>query len=318
MKITVLTKSAVSIDSLERALAPWAPLTACASREALLAAAPSTEILVVQNKGFGYRTVDAEVLAAAPRLRLIQHHGVMHDATDVPAAQGRGVPVAVTTGGNHTSVAEIAFHILLAVAKRVNAMRDSVARGVIGQVLCTELAGKTLCIVGTGRIGQVVARMARGFSMRVIGVRRSATLDDDQRAAGIEAVYPVARLREALAAADCVVLAIPLDDTTLHLVGEAELAAMKPGSLLVNVSRGRNVERVALERTLADGRLAAYGTDVWWDEPADPADPLLADPRVYLTPHIGAETREAIDRMSSAVRANVDRLLRGEPLANAV
>ena len=93
---------------------------------------------------------------------------------------------------------------------------------------------------------------------------------------------------------------------------------MKPTAVLVNVSRGPNVDREALDRALAENRLAGFGADVYWKEPADPGDPLLKDPRVFITPHIGAESDEAITRMSMAVRANIDRFVRGEALENVV
>lgn len=318
MKITALTKAPVSVDSLERALTPYLPITACASREALEKEIADTDILVVQNKGFGFRIIDADLLSRAGQLKLIQHHGVMYDATDAQAVKARGIPLAVTSGSNHASVAEITWHIVLCVAKKLAPMQQSIAEGKMGHVLCTELAGKTICIAGIGRIGQAVARMARAFDMRVIGVRRSAVLDADARASGISDVFAIADFKRAIAQSDVIVLALPLNDATYNLVSEAEFAAMKPGALLVNVSRGNNVKRVALEQALASGKLGGYGSDVWWSEPADPNDALLKDARVYVTPHIGAESREAIDRMSTMVRANIDRLLKGETLANIV
>lgn len=318
VKIAILTKAAVSVDSLERAFQPFLPLTVCASREELKAAAATADFIVAQNKGFGFRIIDADLLAGAKNLKLIQHHGVMYDATDAQAARARGIPVAVTPGSNSVSVAEIAWHILMCVAKRLGPMQQSVADGVMGRVLCTELAQKTVCIVGIGNIGKAVARMARGFDMRIIGVRQSAVLDDEARAAGISKVFEVARLNDALAESDFVVLALPLNDATYNLMDEARFAAMKPGAMLVNVSRGNNVKRTALEAALAGGRLGGYGTDVWWTEPADPKDPLLQNPLVYVTPHIGGESREAIDRMSVAARENIDRYLQGKPLLNVV
>ena len=317
-RIAILTKAAVSVDSLARAFEPYLPLIVCSSRDELKAAAPEADFFVVQNKGFGFRIIDADLLGRAGRLKLIQHHGVMYDATDAPAAKARGIPVAVTTGSNTASVAEIAWHILMCVAKRLAPMQKSIADGVMGRVVCTELAHKTVCIVGIGKIGKSVARMARGFDMRVIGVRQSVVLDDEARAAGIEAVFEAGRLREAVAGADFVVLALPLNDATYDLMDAAAFAAMKPGAMLINVSRGNNVKRAALEEALESGRLGGYGTDVWWTEPPDPQDPLLHDERVYATPHIGAESREAIDRMSVAARRNIDRCLQGLPLQNVV
>ncbi len=317
-KIAILTKAAVSVDSLERAFAPFLPLIVCSSREELKAAASVADFFVVQNKGFGFRIIDADLLAQAKKLKLIQHHGVMYDATDAAAAKSLGIPVAVTPGSNSISVAEIAWHILMCVAKRLGPMQKSVVDGVMGRVLGIELAQKTVCIVGVGNIGKAIARMAKGFDMRVIGVRQSLVLDDEARAAGIREVFEVGRLKEALAKSDFVVLALPLNEATFNLMNTAEFAAMKPGAMLINVSRGNHVKRTALEETLKSGHLGGYGTDVWWTEPADPKDPLLQDPFVYVTPHIGGETREAIDRMSVAARENIDRIIQGKPLQDVV
>ena len=317
-KIAILTKAAVSVDSLERAFAPFLPLVVCSSREELKEAAATADFIVAQNKGFGFRIIDADLLSQAKNLKLIQHHGVMYDATDAQAARALGIPVAVTPGSNSVSVAEIAWHILMCVAKRLGPMQKSVADGVMGRVLGTEMAQKTLCIVGIGNIGKAIARMAKGFDMRVIGVRQSSVLDEESRTAGISKVFEVGRLKEALSESDFVVLALPLNDATYNLINTDEFAAMKPGAMLVNVSRGNHVKRTALEAAMKSGRLGGYGTDVWWTEPADSGDPLLQDPLVYVTPHIGGETREAIDRMSVAARENVDRILQGKPLQDVV
>ncbi len=317
MNIAILSSAQISIESLQRAFKSYPPLTVCQNRDELARALPSADILVAQNKGFHYHIVSADLLATAKRLKLVQHHGVSYDATDARAAAALGIPVAVTTGQNHTSVAETAFHILMCCAKKVHETQRSIREGLMGRVLCTELAGKTLCIVGVGKIGQALATMAKGFGMKVIGVRRRAGADDVS-ASGIESVYTVDRLNDALAVSDFVVLAIPLNDETFNLIGDAQFRAMKPTAALINISRGPNVDREALDRALAENRLAGFGADVYWKEPADPKDPLLQDPRVFITPHIGAESREAIDRMSMAARANVDRLVNGQPLQNVV
>jgi len=317
MNIAILCSAPISIDSLQRALKPYMPVTVCQNQDQLAQALPTAEILVAQNKGFHYHIVSAELLKTTRKLKLIQHHGVSYDATDAQAARALGITVAVTSGQNHTSVAETAFHIMMCCAKKVHETQRSIREGVMGRVLCTELAGKTLCVVGVGKIGQALARMAKGFGMKVIGVRRRAG-GDDVSSSGIESVTTVDRLNDALAASDFVILAIPLNDETFNLIGDAQFRAMKPTAVLVNVSRGPNVDRDALVRAMAENRLAGFGADVYWKEPADPADPLLADPRVFITPHIGAESGEAIDRMSMAARENIDRYVKGEPLLNVV
>lgn len=317
MKIAILSSAPVSIASLRDALKEYPPLTVCQTREALLDALPAAEVLVAQNKGFPYHIIDASALKRAQRLRLIQHHGVSYDASDAAAAAQLGIPVAVTTGGNHVSVAEIAFHIMISLAKKAREAQASVEAGVMGRVLCTELAGKTLCVVGVGRIGKALARMAHGFDMNMIGVRRSAQTDDVLQA-GFSRVCTIERLHEALAISDFVVLAVPLNDQTFDLIGTPEFEAMRTSAMLINVSRGPNVNREALAGALAKNRIGGFGADVYWTEPADPQDPLLRDPRVFITPHIGAESIEAITRMSMAAKDNIDRLRDGKPLLNVV
>lgn len=317
MNIAILCSAPISIASLENALKPYLPLTVCQNRDQLARALPSADILVAQNKGFHFHIVEAALLATARRLKLIQHHGVSYDATDAKAAAALGIPVAVTLGQNHASVAETAFHIMMCLAKKVHETQRSVREGVMGKVLCTELAGKTLCLVGVGKIGKALAAMARGFGMKVIGVRKRALADDVARS-GIEKTFTIDRLNEALAISDFTILAIPLNDETFNLIGEPQFKAMQPGAMLVNVSRGPNVNREALLKALEENRIGGFGADVYWTEPADPGDPLLQDPRVFITPHIGAESSEAINRMSMAVRENIDRLVKGEPLRNVV
>lgn len=316
MKIAFLSKTEINIRYLTEGLAPHA-VTSCRSRDELLRALPEIEVLVVQNQGFPHKTVDAECLRAARCLRLIQHHGVAHDATDAQEAARLGISVATIPGQNSRSVAEHAFFLLLALARRARESQDLVRAGRMGEVECTELEGKTLCVVGIGTIGKMLTRMAKGFSMRVIGVRRNPSADD-ARQTGADLVFGVDRLRDALAMADCIILSLPLNAETFDLVGAEELRAMKPGALLVNVSRGRHVNRPALESALREGRLGGFATDAWWDEPADPRDPLLQDERVIVTPHTGGKSVEAIRRSVQAVRDNVERLARDEPLSGLV
>jgi phosphoglycerate dehydrogenase-like enzyme len=315
MNIAILCSAPISIDSLQKALQPYGPLTVCRNQGELARALPAADVLVAQNKGFHFHIIDAKLLATAKQLKLIQHHGVSYDATDAKAAAALDITVAVTSGQNHASVAETAFHILMCVAKKVHETQRSVQEGVMGRVLCTELDGKTLCLVGVGKIGQRLAAMGAGFGMKVIGVRKRVGSDTP---AGFDRIFGVDRLKDALALSDFVVLAIPLTEDTFNFIGAAEFEAMKPGAVLVNVSRGPNVSRDALLKALAENRIAGFGADVYWKEPADPRDPLLEDPRVFITPHIGAESAEAITRMSQAVRANIDRFAKGEPLENVV
>jgi D-3-phosphoglycerate dehydrogenase len=316
MKVAFLSKTEISIRYLTEGLAPF-PVTACRGRDELLRAIPDADVVVVQNQGFHQRTFDAQCFEAARRLRLVQHHGVACDVTDVEAATRRNVPVATVPGLNGRSVAEHAFFLLLALARSARPAQRLVAEGRMGELECVELAGKTLCVVGLGAIGKMLAIMGRGFSMRVIGVRRNPGAEDARRA-GVDAVYGAGQLRDALAQADFTVLALPLGPETVGLIGGGEFEAMKRGAMLVNVSRGPHVDRGALEAALARGDVGGYASDVFWSEPPDPADPLLRDERVYFTPHMGGKSIESIRRCVTAVRENIERIARGEAPVNVV
>jgi phosphoglycerate dehydrogenase-like enzyme len=316
MKIAFLSRTEVNIGHLTAGLAPY-DVMACRTPAELLRTIALADVLVVQNQGFHPHTVNAACFEAARRLRLVQHHGVACDATDLEAATRLGVPVATVPGQNSRSVAEHAFFLLLALARRARVAQRLVDEGRMGETDCRELAGKTLCVVGLGTIGKMLAAMARGFSMNVVAVRKNPAAESATEA-GVDAVYGTPQLRHALAAADFVVLALPLDRDTRGLIGCAELAAMKVGAMLVNVSRGPHVEREALERALAKNHLGGFATDAYWTEPADPRDPLLLDERVMVTPHMGGKSLESIQRTVAAVRANIDRLVRGEPLLYVV
>ena len=171
----------------------------------------------------------------------------------------------------------------------------------IGTPLGEELAGKTLGVIGMGRTGAALAERARALGMRVIALRRG----DADRAAFFAACHAVS-------------VHCPLTPETRGLLDAAALAALPPGALVVNCARGPIIDRAALEAALAIGRLGGVGLDVWWDEPADPADPLLADPRVLVTPHVAGSTEEAFSRIAEIVVGNLERLVRGEPLEHRI
>jgi phosphoglycerate dehydrogenase-like enzyme len=240
------------------------------------------------------------VIAAAPRLVLIQQPAAGHDKIDVAAARARGIPVCNAPGASHVAVAEAALFLLLALARRLPAARAAFERAAIGEPLGIELAGRTLGVIGPGRIGGAVAERARALGMIVRTLGRGASADE----------------RTAFfAACDAFSIHCPLTDATRGLVGADAFAAMKPGALVVNVARGAVIDRTALEAALATGRLGGVGLDVVWTEPWDPTDPLFRDPRVVVLPHVAGSTEEAFDRVAAIVWENLDRLRRGTPLA---
>ena len=263
-------------------------------REPLAKAIATVDVLLPSNA-----MVDAEVIAAGRDLRLIQQPAAGVENIDVEAARSRGVPVCYAPGANPVAVAEAALLLMLALARRLPRAREAFAAATIGEPPGVELAGRTLGIVGRGRTGAAVARVAAGIGMEVrsVGSQRS---DEEWRAL--------------LAAADVISLHCPLTAATRGLLDDAAFAAMKPGALVVNCARGAVIDRGALERALASGRLGGVGLDVFWDEPWDPADPLFARPEVVALPHVAGSTEEAFTRVADIVGGNVERLARGDPL----
>jgi phosphoglycerate dehydrogenase-like enzyme len=256
------------------------------------------EILLPSNA-----VITPEVIAAAPRLRLIQQPAAGTDRIDRPAAAARDIPICNAPGANHVAVAEAAVFLLLAVARRAPLAARAFAARQIGVPLGIELAGKTLGVIGMGRAGTAVAERARGLGMTVIELGRTAT--PGERTAFF-------------AASDAITIHCPLSAATRGMLDAAAFAAMRPGVLVVNVARGGVIDRDALAQALAGDRLGGVGLDVHWDEPADPADPIYADPRVVALPHIGGSTVEAFGRIADVVIDNLGRLRRGEPLRHRI
>jgi phosphoglycerate dehydrogenase-like enzyme len=247
--------------------------------------------------------ITPDVIAAAPRLRLIQQPAAGTEWIDRAAAAARDIPICNTPGTNHVAVAEAAVFLLLALARRAPLAARAFAARQIGVPAGIELTGKTLGVIGMGRAGTAVAERARGLGMTVIEVGRTAT--------------PAERTA-VFAASDAITIHCPLTPQTLGMLDAAAFAAMRPGVLVVNVARGAVIDRAALVAALAKGRLGGVGLDVHWDEPADPADPIYSDPRVVALPHIGGSTVEAFGRITDIVIDNLRRLSRGEPLRHQV
>ncbi|MDZ7748760.1 MAG: hydroxyacid dehydrogenase [Halofilum sp. (in: g-proteobacteria)] len=267
---------------------------------------PGLERLVRDADAIVVRTtrIGADVVAAAPALQLVARHGVGYDAVDVDALSARGIPLALTGDVNSGAVAEHALALMLALAKRIPAYDHAIRTGDYGirdTFGASELADKTLLCIGFGRIGRKVAALCRALSMRVL-VSDPFAAAGDVEAAG---ATPIADLREGLAAADWVTLHAPRSASTEHLLGRAEIGAMKPGAFLVNVARGGLVDEVAALEALEAEHLAGIGLDVFEHEPLPADDPLARHPRTVLTPHSAAFTAECSRRMALACARNV-------------
>ena len=259
--------------------------------------------------------ITRESLALADRLKVIGRAGVGVDTIDVDAATERGIAVLTAPAGNTISAAELTLALILALARRVPAADRSMRAGQWDRKSFngTELQGKTLGLLGAGRIGSEVARRARAFGMRVLAYDPYLT-EERARSIGLE----LAPLDEIVREADIVSVHVPLSDATTNLIGEAQLALMKPSAFVVNVARGGVVDERALFRALTDRRIAGAALDVFGQEPLPADDPLRTLDNVVLTPHLGASTVEAQHsvalEIADAVRA---ALLEGD-LSRAV
>jgi phosphoglycerate dehydrogenase-like enzyme len=255
--------------------------------------------------------IDAEVIGAAPRLRLIVQYGSGLEGVDRAAAEARGIPVRNVPGVNAEAVAEHALFLMLALARRLPRHADSFSRRIVGDPVGMELRGKTLGIVGLGSSGRALARLGRAMGMSVIATRRRAQPGDTDP--DVDELGGPGQIDALLARADFVSLHVPSGPETRGLLDAARLARMRPTAFIVNVGRGDLIDRVALEEALVRGRIAGAGLDVYWREPPDPDDPLLRMPNVVATPHVAGLTHESLARVADRVAAILREHLLGDP-----
>jgi D-2-hydroxyacid dehydrogenase (NADP+) len=255
-----------------------------------------------------------ELLARATKLRFIQSIGAGVDQFDRDALRAHGIRLASAQGVNERAVAEHAMALILALMRHIPAARDNqrrrLWRGMISDQAQREdeLGGKTLLIVGLGRIGSRLAALARAFGLRVIATKRNPVTG----AAAADLVVADGRLAEVLPQADIVALTCPLTPQTEKLIGAAALAAMKPSAYLVNVARGRVVDEPALIAALEAGRIAGAALDCTVEEPLPDASPLWGFDNVLITPHTAGETRRYEDNVLDILLENLERLWRGQ------
>ena len=260
--------------------------------------------------------VDAELLRAAPQLRVVGRAGVGVDNINIPACTARGVAVVNTPLANSHSAAEHTIGLLLAVARNL-AVADSSLRA--GQWRRSELTGveiysKTVGIIGFGTIGRLVARRLQAFDARVIANDPYSDPDSAARA-GVELVSK----EELMRSADVVALHVPKTPETTGMVDARLIALAKPGQILINAARGGLIDDAALANSIrsSDGPHRGAGIDVWDNEP-DVHSPLLELPQVVATPHLGAATFEAQERVGREVAGYIAAVLRGERVPTAV
>jgi glyoxylate reductase len=249
--------------------------------------------------------VDRDLLDAAPGLQAIVNYAVGSDNIDLDAARERGIPVGVTPGVLTDATADLAFALLLAVARRLPEGEAAVRDGEWTTwepdwLLGRDVHGATLGIVGRGRIGDAVARRAEGFGMTVVHHSRSSGL----------------ALEELLARADFVSLHVPLTPETHHLIDGAALAHMRPSAYLINTARGGVVDQDALAASLHAGTIAGAALDVTDPEPLPPDHPLLEAPNLIVLPHLGSATHAARSAMADLAVDNLLAALGGRPMPN--
>ena len=279
-------------------------------RTALLAALAEADAVIVRS----VTQIDAEAVAAAPRLKVVARAGVGLDNVDVPAATARGVMVVNAPISNIVSAAEQAIALLLAVARHTAEASASLKRGEWKRTKYTgvEVHGKTVGVVGLGRIGVLFAQRMAAFGTRLIAYDPYI-----QPARAAQLGVRLVGLEELLRESDFISVHLPRTPETLGLIGEKELALVKPGVRIVNAARGGLVDECALADALASGRVAGAGLDVFATEPTTDS-PLFRFENVVVAPHLGASTAEAQDKAGLSVARSVKLALRGEFVPDAV
>jgi glyoxylate reductase len=290
------------------------PVDRPATRAELFEAAAVADAMVVTLTD----RVDEELLQRAPRLKVVAVYAVGYDNVDVAAASRRGIVVTNTPEALTEATADLTWALILAVARRIPEAERLVREGrwegwAPTQVLGTDIFGKTLGIIGMGRIGRAVARRATGFRMNVLYHNPHPLAPDVDRALWVRSVS----LTQLLQDADIITIHGPLNGSTRGMIGKAEIALIRRTAYLINTARGAIVDEPALIAALEQGRLAGAGLDVYPEEPrVDPR--LLALPNVVLLPHIGSATRETRVKMGMMVLENITAVLAGREAPNRV
>ncbi|MDH7602401.1 MAG: D-2-hydroxyacid dehydrogenase [Armatimonadota bacterium] len=260
--------------------------------------------------------ITPELFARARRLKWIQFGSAGIDHTVFPELLQSDVILTTLAGIHRVVVAEHVFALMLALARRLNLscvlqMEHKYERSEIAAT-ADVLAGKTIGIIGLGRIGLNIARLAKAFEMRVVGTKRVL----EGRLENIDRIYRASEYRKVLPISDYLVLAVPLTDETRALIGRSEIEAMKPGACLINVARGAMVDHDALADALRSGKLAGAALDVFPAEPLPPDSPLWDLPNTIITPHTAGSHPGYADSAAEIFRQNLEAFLTGGPMVN--
>jgi D-3-phosphoglycerate dehydrogenase len=256
--------------------------------------------------------IDEKLLNIAQKLKVISVHGAGVDNININIAAKRGVIITNTPMANVVSVAEFTIGLILCLARKIptiyNAVRDRGWEIATTIELGNQIYGKTLGIIGCGKIGSLVAKRAKGLGMNVI-VFDPYIPDQKARKMGIN----LTDLETLLKSSDFVTIHVPLTSETRHMIGEKELNKFKKEAFLINVSRGGVVDEMALYKALKEKRIAGAALDVMEMEPPDPNNPLLSLDNIIITPHIAGSTKESIIEMAKTAAEDIVRVLNGRP-----
>ena len=248
------------------------------------------QVVLIRSK----TKADRAYIDSAPRLKLIIRGGVGLDNVDREYAKEKGIEVRNTPEASSVAVAELAFALMISVPNRLIEAHNGMTAGRWDKKVLkrTELMGKTLGLIGVGRIGTVLANRARAFGMHVIGYDKYVTYSD---------MVELKPLDEVLATADYLSLHVPLNEDTCNIINKKSIEKMKNGVVVINTGRGKCVDAGDMSEALKSGKVAHYATDVWPSDPPPPDYPILSAPNVTMIPHIGASTSENLLRIGDQV-----------------
>lgn len=279
----------------------------------LLRLAPETDAFITR----GMIKISREIMIASPRLKVIGVHGIGCDHVDLRAAKDLGKVVVNTPDALTVTVAEMAISLILALTRRVVTANTATRSGgwnrKYSDLIGFELAGKTVGIIGFGRIGEATAQRLKSFGVNLLYWSRTRKPEAERL---IDIHYT--DLTNLLQCSDIITLHLPSTPETHHIIGECQLALMKPTTLLVNVSRGNLIDEQALTSTLLSGKIAGAALDVFENEPLSLDNMLIGMDNVILTPHLAASSKEALVRMATQIGESVLSVLNGKVTGNRI
>jgi D-3-phosphoglycerate dehydrogenase len=282
--------------SLEEKLAKYGDVTTDKERLA------EADVVLIRSKTKATR----EYIDQAPNLKMIVRGGVGTDNIDKAYCAEKGIIVHNTPKAPSIAVAELAFAMMLSVPNHIVKANTSMRMGewLKKELKRTELHGKTLGLVGIGNIAQAVATRAKAFGMHVVAY------DKFVESSRLAVLMPT--LEEMVAECDYISMHVPLTDETLHMIDKDVIAKMKDGVVIVNTGRGRTIDSTDMIAALESGKVAAYATDVWPKDPPEADYPLLKAPNVFMSPHLGASSKENLLRIGDEVCERIENLLGGD------